>query len=80
MRRNALLSCAVGAGLASALALSIPVTAAQRGGGAAPAAAAQVPTPHTADGKPDLNGRWGGGGGGGGGSTEVQGLDGTASA
>jgi hypothetical protein len=34
-----------------------------------------VPTPRTADGKPDLNGRWGGGGGGGGGSTEVQGLD-----
>jgi hypothetical protein len=75
MRRSALLSCAIAAGVASALALSIPVTAAQRGGGAAPAAAAQVPTPHTADGKPDLNGRWGGGGGGGGGSTEVQGLD-----
>jgi hypothetical protein len=51
----------------------MPVAAAQRGGGAAPAASAQVATPHTADGKPDLNGRWGGGGGGG--STEVQGLD-----
>ena len=75
MRRNTFLSCAAAAGVASALALSVPVTAAQRGGGAAPAASAQVPTPHTADGKPDLNGRWGGGGGGGGGSTEVQGLD-----
>ncbi len=75
MRRNTFLSCAAAAGVASALALSVPVTAAQRGGGAAPAASAQVATPHTADGKPDLNGRWGGGGGGGGGSTEVQGLD-----
>jgi hypothetical protein len=75
MRRNTFLSCAAAAGVASALALSVPVTAAQRGGGAAPAAAAQVPTPRTADGKPDLTGRWGGGGGGGGGSTEVQGLD-----
>jgi hypothetical protein len=75
MRRNAFLSCAVGAGIASALAWTMPVVAAQRGGSAAPAASAQAPTPRTADGKPDLNGRWGGGGGGGGGSTEVQGLD-----
>ena len=55
-------------------AVSVPATAAQRGGGAAPAASAPLATPRTADGKPDLSGRWGGGGGGGG-STEVQGLD-----
>ena len=72
MRRNTFLSCAVAAGIASALAWTVPVVAAQRGGGAAPAASPQVPTPRAADGHPDLNGRWGGGGGG---STEVQGLD-----
>src|SRR5438132_7831839 len=43
------------------------------GGGAAPAA--NVPTPRTADGHPDLNGRWGGGGGGAIGTGTVQGLD-----
>lgn len=75
MRRNAFLSCAAAAGIAWALAWTMPVVAAQRGGGAAPAASAQVPTPRTADGHPDLSGRWGGGGGGGGGSTAVQGLD-----
>jgi hypothetical protein len=36
-------------------------------GGAAPAAQANVETPRTADGHPDLNGFWGGGGGGRGG-------------
>jgi len=72
MRRNTFLSCAVVAGISSALAWTMPILAAQRGGGAAPAASAPVPTPRTADGHPDLNGRWGGGGGGG---TEIQGLD-----
>jgi hypothetical protein len=45
----------------------------QRGGGPGPAA--NVPTPRTADGHPDLNGRWGGGGGGAIGTGTVQGLD-----
>jgi len=49
------------------------VAAAPRRGGVVAAASAPVRTPHTADGKPDLNGRWGGGGGGG--NTAVQGLD-----
>jgi hypothetical protein len=49
-----------------------------RGGGAGPggaAAAARVQTPRTADGHPDLNGRWGGGGGGAVGTASIQGLD-----
>jgi len=75
MRRTVLLSCAAAVGIAAALAWTMPVVEAQRGGGAAPAASAPGPTPRTADGHPDLSGRWGGGGGGGGGSTEVQGLD-----
>jgi hypothetical protein len=42
----------------------------------AAALAAQVPTPRTPDGKPDLSGRWAGGGGGGAfASATVQGLD-----
>ena len=48
--------------------------AGQRGGGAG-TPAANVPTPRTADGHPDLNGRWGGGGGGAIGTGTVQGLD-----
>ena len=34
-----------------------------------------VPTPRTADGKPDLSGRWGGGGGGAGGAGGVQAIE-----
>jgi len=64
MTRSTLFSCAVAAGVASALALWAPAVSAQRGGGAAPAAPANVPTPRAADGHPDLTGRWGGGGGG----------------
>ena len=41
---------------------AVGTSAAQTNGGAAKPA---VATPRTADGKPDLNGRWGGGGGGG---------------
>jgi hypothetical protein len=59
---------------APATAPAIPSAAApQRGGGPGPAA--NVPTPRTADGHPDLNGRWGGGGGGAIGTGTVQGLD-----
>jgi hypothetical protein len=56
---------------------AIPQAAGGRGGGAGPAqaAAANVPTPRTADGHPDLNGRWGGGGGAAIGTGSVQGLD-----
>jgi hypothetical protein len=46
-----------------------------RAGGAGQAAAANAQTPRTADGHPDLNGRWGGGGGGAIGTGPVQGLD-----
>jgi len=46
-----------------------------RGGGAGQAAAATPQTPRTADGHPDLNGRWGGGAGGAIGTGPVQGLD-----
>jgi hypothetical protein len=46
-----------------------------RAGGAGPAPAAAPQTPRTADGHPDLNGRWGGGGGGAIGTGPVQGLD-----
>jgi hypothetical protein len=38
-------------------------------------AAAQVSTPRTPDGKPDLSGRWGGGGGGAGGAGGVQAIE-----
>ncbi len=61
---------------------AIPTGGGQRGGGAGPAgagrggaAAAPPVTPKTADGHPDLTGRWGGGAGGGIGTTGVQGLD-----
>jgi hypothetical protein len=47
--------------LAATMLWFVPVRAAQQGrGGQAPAA--NVPTPRTPDGKPDLSGRWGGGG------------------
>ena len=54
--------------------LAIPAAPQGRGGGAGPAAA-NAPTPRTADGHPDLNGRWGGGAGGAIGTGTVQGLD-----
>ena len=53
---------------------AIPAAPQGRGGGAGPAAA-NAPTPRTADGHPDLNGRWGGGAGGAIGTGTVQGLD-----
>jgi hypothetical protein len=37
--------------------------------------ASSVATPRTPDGKPDMNGRWGGGGGGGGGAGGVQAIE-----
>src|SRR5262245_31917506 len=49
-----------------ALAMASFAVAQGRGGGAQ-GAAANVPTPRTPDGHPDLSGVWGGGGGGGGG-------------
>ena len=54
---------------------AIPAAAPQGSGGGAGPAAANAPTPRTADGHPDLNGRWGGGGGGAIGTGTVQGLD-----
>jgi hypothetical protein len=62
------------ASAATAVPPAIPPAAAGRGAGAAPSAA-NVQTPRTADGHPDLNGRWGGGGGGAIGTGTVQGLD-----
>lgn len=70
MRRQAFLSGALAAAAAAALMATVPVQAQQ--GQQRPAAAAAVPTPRTADGHPDLSGRWGGGGGG---ATTVEGLD-----
>src|SRR5262245_57472560 len=71
------LKAAYPASAATAVPPGIPAPAAGgRAGGAAPAAAAaNVQTPRTADGHPDLNGRWGGGAGGGIGTGPVQGLD-----
>jgi len=64
------------ASAATAVPPAIPAGGGGRGGGAGqPAAAARVQTPRTADGHPDLNGRWGGGGGGAVGTASVQGLD-----
>jgi hypothetical protein len=60
---------------APAVPAAIPAAAPARGGGAGPAAAANVQTPKTADGHPDLTGRWGGGGGGAIGTAQIQGLD-----
>jgi hypothetical protein len=60
---------------APAVPAAIPAGAGGRGGGAPAAAAANVATPRTADGHPDLNGRWGGGGGGAIGTAQIQGLD-----
>jgi hypothetical protein len=57
--------------LAGALFVTIGAQSRPAGGGAA----ASVPTPRTADGKPDLNGRWGGGGGGGAGAGGVQAIE-----
>jgi hypothetical protein len=66
------------ASAATAVPPAIPAGGGGRGGGAGPggaAAAARVQTPRTADGHPDLNGRWGGGGGGAVGTASIQGLD-----
>ena len=63
------------ASAASAVPTAIPAGGGGRGGGAGPASASPAPTPRTADGHPDLNGRWGGGGGGAIGTGTVQGLD-----
>ena len=54
---------------------AVPAAAGGRAGGAGQGAAATPQTPRTADGHPDLNGRWGGGGGGAIGTGPVQGLD-----
>jgi hypothetical protein len=62
------------ASAATAVPSAVPAAAGGRGGGAG-TPAANVPTPRTADGHPDLNGRWGGGGGGAIGTGTVQGLD-----
>jgi hypothetical protein len=62
------------ASAASAVPTAILAGGGGRGGGAG-TPAANVPTPRTADGHPDLNGRWGGGGGGAIGTGTVQGLD-----
>jgi hypothetical protein len=73
------------AAAATTVPTAIPAPAGGRGGGApagaaaggrgGAAGAATVQTPRTADGHPDLNGRWGGGAGGGIGTGPVQGLD-----
>ncbi len=64
------------ASAATAVPTAIPAGGGGRGGGAGPAAAApKVQTPRTADGHPDLNGRWGGGAGGAVGTAAIQGLD-----
>jgi hypothetical protein len=63
------------ASAASAVPTAILAGGGGRGGGAGPASASPAPTPRTADGHPDLNGRWGGGGGGAIGTGTVQGLD-----
>ncbi|PYR79327.1 MAG: hypothetical protein DMF87_11665 [Acidobacteria bacterium] len=64
------------ASAATAVPAAIPAGGGARGGGAPPAAAAaKVATPRTADGHPDLNGRWGGGAGGAVGTASIQGLD-----
>ena len=61
-------------GVAAACLMSAGVTAQGRGRGAGPnTAASSAPTPRTADGHPDLSGRWGGGGGGRGGTFDAQG-------
>ncbi len=69
----------VKAAFPAAAATTVPVAIPQaapggRAGGAGPAAA-NVQTPRTLDGHPDLNGRWGGGGGGAIGTGVIQGLD-----
>ena len=63
------------ASAATAVPVAIPQAGGGRAGGAGPAAGATPQTPRTADGHPDLNGRWGGGGGGAIGTGSVQGLD-----
>ena len=63
------------ASAATAVPTAIPAGGGGRAGGAGPASASQATTPRTADGHPDLNGRWGGGAGAAIGTGTVQGLD-----
>lgn len=71
MMRRILRGGIAAAGLAVAVSVTTVPAGAQQAG-ARGAAAQSVPTPRTADGKPDLSGRWVAGGGGGGGRGRQQ--------
>ncbi len=73
MKRRDVRSCVAAAVLAAACSMLSSGLAAQQSGAPASAPKAPVPTPRTADGKPDLTGRWGGGRGDG----AISGLDAT---